>query len=168
MANNKNQEPVTVYIPDNFSEGTSVMGFAFKLTWIVQCVPAVALFAVLIFVVGAALSFKAKIILAVVTCAPPVTLSATGINGDSLFGFIAHVVKFRRSRHICFYNPRLKSEAVPFSAESAVSEAAALEKILNLINRKKLGKYTSRKTAQDINKNNLVFADDKVSAEEKK
>lgn len=39
--------------------------------------------------------------------------TVVGVDGDSLFEFIARVIRFRKNRRISKYNPRIKTELEP-------------------------------------------------------
>lgn len=48
-----------------------------------------------------------------ILCAAAFLGAAHGVGGDSLFEFIQRVIRFRQSRRISKYNPRIKTELEP-------------------------------------------------------
>lgn len=49
----------------------------------------------------------------VILCAGAFMATVVGVDGDSLFEFIARVIRFRKNRRISKYNPRIKTELEP-------------------------------------------------------
>lgn len=112
----REEKQANIYaIPKNSFDTGYVFGGQFKTRNFVEGV--VVTFPFLgIFLYGWAklgLDFESTVAYCFILCAAVFVSVVHGVGGDSLFEFIARVVKFRQNRRISKYNPRIKTELEP-------------------------------------------------------
>lgn len=112
----REEKQANIYaIPKNSFDTGYVFGGQFKTRNFVEGV-AVTLPFLGIFLYGWAklgLDFESTVAYCFILCAAVFVSVVHGVGGDSLFEFIARVVKFRQNRRISKYNPRIKTELEP-------------------------------------------------------
>lgn len=145
------------YIPPNFKEGTSVLGFMVKPLYLAQAVPFILVMILIVFIPLHSLSLMAKLVILGITCIPVIFLCITGINGDSVYRYIYNMIHFRKSRRVCLYNPRIKSEIKPLSEDPLSIQTLPREKVLMFMEKMKKEKAES---VEEIDLDNLYFEDD--------
>lgn len=133
MADYKDMEEEVIYIPPNFKEGTSVMGFMIKPLYLIQAIPFIALIVLLIFGAGFFLPFTVKLVATLVLSALVIFIALIGINGDSLFGFLGNVFRTKKHPKVYLYNPRVKTEIKPLYLDPGSVNALPREKIIAFI-----------------------------------
>lgn len=110
----KQVERFQVYaIPHNFIDSGKALGGMVNFRNLVEGV-ALALppiFPVIRYCPGG-LDTKAAIIMLI--CIPLFIFGCVGINGDSISEFLIYYIQFFRKKRIVQYNPRVKTEAIPF------------------------------------------------------
>lgn len=128
-----------------------------KPAYVIQAVPFILVMVLVVFIALHGLSLFAKIIILCVTCLPVLFLCIVGINGDSVFRFIFNAIRSRRTRRVCLYNPRIKSEIKPLSLDPFSVQQLPRERILAFIEKMKKEKEEENET---IDLTNLYFEDD--------
>lgn len=112
----REEKQANIYaIPKNSFDTGYVFGGQFKTRNFVEGV-VVTLPFLGIFLYGWAklgLDFESTVAYCFILCAAVFVSVVHGVGGDSLFEFIARVVKFRQNRRISKYNPRIKTELEP-------------------------------------------------------
>lgn len=112
----REEKQANIYaIPKNSFDTGYVFGGQFKTRNFVEGV-VVTLPFLGIFLYGWAklgLDFESTVAYCFIMCAAVFVSVVHGVGGDSLFEFIARVVKFRQNRRISKYNPRIKTELEP-------------------------------------------------------
>ena len=112
----REEKQANIYaIPKNSFDTGYVFGGQFKARNFVEGV-VVTLPFLGIFLYGWAklgLDFESTVAYCFILCAAVFVSVVHGVGGDSLFEFIARVVKFRQNRRISKYNPRIKTELEP-------------------------------------------------------
>lgn len=112
----REEKKANIYaIPKNSFDTGYVFGGQFKTRNFVEGV-VVTLPFLGIFLYGWAklgLDFESTVAYCFILCAAVFVSVVHGVGGDSLFEFIARVVKFRQNRRISKYNPRIKTELEP-------------------------------------------------------
>ena len=112
----REEKQANIYaIPKNSFDTGYVFGSQFKTRNFVEGV-IVTLPFLGIFLYGWAklgLDFESTVAYCFILCAAVFVSVVHGVGGDSLFEFIARVVKFRQNRRISKYNPRIKTELEP-------------------------------------------------------
>lgn len=112
----REEKQANIYaIPKNSFDTGYVFGGQFKTRNFVEGV-VVTLPFLGIFLYGWAklgLNFESTVAYCFILCAAVFVSVVHGVGGDSLFEFIARVVKFRQNRRISKYNPRIKTELEP-------------------------------------------------------
>ena len=74
--------------------------------------------------------FTVKLIITLVLSVLILLIALTGINGDSLFGFIRNVFRSKRHPKTYLYNPRVKTEVKPLYLDPGSVNALPREKII--------------------------------------
>lgn len=151
------QENRPLYIPPNFKEGTSVMGFMVRPLYAIQAVPWVLLMALVFFLLLRSWSLTAKIVGFAVTSIPVIFLCIVGLNGDSVYRFIRNAVHSNRTRRICLYNPRIKTEIKPLAMVPLNEQMQPGDRILAFIEKMKKEKEDKQ---EEVDLTNLYFQDD--------
>lgn len=105
------------FIPENYQNGVSMFGLSFDLPNLVQAVmlgviPWIAVYLILPGI-GVHITGTKAVSPCVFFSAILAYTGLHGINGGTLPEFIKAVLGFRRNRRIAYYNPRIKTEAVP-------------------------------------------------------
>ena len=112
----REEKQANIYaIPKNSFDTGYVFGGQFKTRNFVEGV-VITLPFLGIFLYGWAklgLDFESTVAYCFILCAAVFVSVVNGVGGDSLFEFIARVVKFRQNRRISKYNPRIKTELEP-------------------------------------------------------
>ena len=112
----REEKQANIYaIPKNSFDTGYVFGGQFKTRNFVEGV-VVTLPFLGIFLYGWAklgLDFESTVAYCFILCAAVFVSVVHGVGGDSLFEFIARVVKFRQNRRISKYRPRIKTELEP-------------------------------------------------------
>lgn len=98
MASNDRDIPVVYIIPPNYTDSGRLLGFV-ELRNAIEAV-------ILILLIGYPelfifnMSFTIRIVVMVVTLLPVGALACFGIEGDSLFEFLGHVIRFGLRRRV--------------------------------------------------------------------
>lgn len=98
----------------------------------------------------------------VILCAGAFMATVIGVDGDSLFEFIARVIRFRKNRRISKYNPRIKTELEPdyLIHDDKLLPREKLKRAYESIKGKVVGGEENAISA-DINSDNLhIYYDD--------
>lgn len=98
----------------------------------------------------------------VILCAGAFMATVVGVDGDSLFEFIARVIRFRKNRRISKYNPRIKTELEPdyLIHDDKLLPREKLKRAYESIKGKVVGGEENAISA-DINSDNLhIYYDD--------
>lgn len=116
-------------IPDNFMEGTGVLGGIVKLRNLIEgCI--LALPAFLIFWNIPIESINVKMAVIALFTAGPLLLGCIGINGDCVSRFLGYFFWFRKNRRIMRYNPRVKLE---YTGDIPVTREVPVDKLRKLL-----------------------------------
>ena len=107
-------------IPENYATGINVLGFNFKTRNAIEGIMLALIFAA----VGALVFFQfdfidigTKIGFIISFGAIGLVLGLIGINDEPISVFVGNKLAFRRRKRTAFYNPRIKSEAIPYVFE---------------------------------------------------
>ena len=100
-----------------------------------------------------------------ILCAAAFLGAAHGVGGDSLFEFIQRVIRFRQSRRISKYNPRIKTELEPeyLIHDGRMLPKDKLKQMLGTVKGKVLGEENGP-ISSDITDEELIEDVKKVSA----
>lgn len=132
MARNQEEEPLsTQVIPENFVDTGRCFNGTFRTRNLVEGVVVAALPAYVIY--HSTMSYENKIIVGVVCVGLIMLLFLTGINGDSVFEFLAHAIVYNKMKRVAKYNPRVKMEATPEYLVNNQSELPR-DKIIRMVN----------------------------------
>lgn len=163
MAGNRDEANIYI-IPKNFLDSGYVFGGRFKTRNFIEGI-VVALPIVGVFYFGwkfLGWSVQNTLAYCIILAGGVFLLATSGVNGDSLFEFIARVQRFRSSKRISKYNPRVKMEAEPdyLMHEKGVLPKEKLMELVNGMGDAFLG--NDGPVSQDINDERLIvyFADD--------
>ena len=159
------------YIPPNFQSGVSIFGKTFEIANLAEGAILALLPIVVIFVLlpnfGVTIPWKTSS--TIVTFASVILgyLGIAGINGYTITQFIKSMLRYRKNKRICYYNPRVKSEAAPYSLENIAEQMLPKEKLAEFYkNAKSVYEEKQRKTAlaeQSYlieDRKNMYFTDD--------
>ena len=147
------------YIPPNFKEGVSILGYMVRIPYVLQAVPITAVIIGLILLLGGELSVVMKLVIGLVTCGPVLVLAMSGIGGTSIYGYIGMVLRSKRREKVFFYNPRVKTEIKPLDDDPGSVEMLPREKILLYMEKRRAGK--ERKAGYDrMEVGEMYFEDD--------
>lgn len=168
----REEKQANIYaIPKNSFDTGYVFGGQFKTRNFVEGV-VVTLPFLGIFLYGWAklgLDFESTVAYCFILCAAVFVSVVHGVGGDSLFEFIARVVKFRQNRRISKYNPRIKTELEPdyLLHDDTMLPKEKLKRALENIKSKVVG-GSDEPISADITDDDLqVYYDDDVDFVEK-
>lgn len=97
-----------------------------------------------------------------ILCAAAFLGAAHGVGGDSLFEFIQRVIRFRQSRRISKYNPRIKTELEPeyLIHDGRMLPKDKLKQMLGTVKGKVLGEENGPISSDITDEELKVFYDD--------
>lgn len=97
-----------------------------------------------------------------ILCAAAFLGAAHGVGGDSLFEFIQRVIRFRQSRRISKYNPRIKTELEPeyLIQDGRMLPKEKLKQMLGTVKGKVLGEENGPISSDITDEELKVFYDD--------
>lgn len=121
------------YIPPNFKTGINILGKTFSVTSLTEGLVLALLPIVIVFYIlpqaGVEVSWKTGS--TIVTFASVILgyIGIKGINGYSLTQFIKSILRYRKNKRICYYNPRIKTEASPYNTANVAEQMLPKEKL---------------------------------------
>ena len=159
------------YIPPNFKTGINIMGKTFSVASLTEGAVLALLPIVIVFYIlpkaGVEVSWKTGS--TIVTFASVILgyLGIKGINGYSLTQFIKSIMRYRKNKRVCYYNPRIKTEASPYNTSNVAEQMLPKEKLEQFYATVKK-KYDARQRAIAVeeqkgiltNRENMFFIDD--------
>lgn len=171
MAREDEEEKLmTAFIPDNVEDGVDliVVTVPFK-----DLAIGAIIVAPIILIIAYSFFKKGKIVDAGLVALIGVIIAgfiAMGINNEPLTDVFLHMLKYKKERRRCFYNPRVKAEIVPMSS---LNVDAIRKRPIDFMS-EKYQKYSENKTYENFRETNLdsyEFEDDieyKKSLEEQR
>lgn len=156
MAEAEEEKIATVFIPSNIQEGLDLGGLSLNPKRLFEAIVGGALGGFLMVELFSFLSqyfkigIETKIVFIIIAAGVLAFIGYTGANNETFSQFIYHVIQFKRSKRIAYYNPRVKTEIKSVSESTDVSEEQLLprDKIQKFIDNYQYN--ASRKTAQRI------------------
>lgn len=145
------------FIPENFTEGGSMILGLFHIRYVVE--------GIIMAIPGAIAALKmplglqGTIIALCVMAVPALALGCIGINGDCVSKFFIYFFKFRKTRRVIRYNPRVKLE---YTGEYQLSRSELpRDKILKMLaNLNEKGKDVTESDRYFATESNIAFEDD--------
>lgn len=156
MAEAEEEKIATVFIPSNIQEGLDLGGLSLNPKRLLEGIIGGALGGFLMFELLSFISqyfkigIETKIVFIILATGLLALVGYAGANNETVSQAIYHIIQFRRSRRIAYYNPRVKAEIKSVSESTDVSEEQLLprDKIQKFIDNYQFN--ASRRTAQRI------------------
>lgn len=166
-----NEIPKGFYIPPNYKNGISVFGKTYPASLITQGSALVIAPWIIVFLVfpniGLNIGWSVGSVICIFMSVIFGYLGLNGINGYSLLQFMKSYGYFRTHRRICYYNPRIKTEARPSSMQNEAEQILPREKLekiwknyQNTIAEKNRNAAVRAQNEFIDDRENLYFADD--------
>lgn len=154
------------YIPTNQGEGQAFIGHIVKTRNLIEGIlmGSIPFFFVMYWTQGYA--FSTRVTLAALIGCPLMFVGLNGINGDSITVFLRVWLKFNKKRRVLFYNPRVKTEAMPLIFEKSKEETSAKDQVIKYIEKKievqKKKRISKNELAMTQTEDGLVFFEDDI------
>lgn len=162
--------PDVKYIPKNYEIGVNLLGFNFKLRFLIEGTIAALIIFIIVFVIlnYFNIEFATKIGYSIAFALIGLLLGIRGINDEPLTEFIGHYFKYIKRKRTAFYNPRVKKEIKPYLEQIQNNKNADVFETARSIYNKykhKIEKNNQLKTMEYQNQNvfdkeNMFFEDD--------
>lgn len=152
------------FIPANFRTGISFMGKSFSFESVVEAtVLALVPIAVVFFILpnaGIRISWSTSSTVVTLLSASLGYLGINGINGYTVSRFIKSMFHYRKNRRVCYFNPRIKTEASPYSTANIAAQMLPREKLQEFYKKAKKN-YDAKQRANAVNEQKEVLTDRK-------
>ena len=155
-----NEERRTHYIPINYKTYSSFHRWSFKKSTTIQAVflTGIACF-VMFYVLG--YNFENSDVTPTLLVGIFVfSLSAMGIKGYSLLGYLGIIIRYFKNKRSLYYNPRVKTESISILTEEIKKQDKPLRKAMNLFSQR-YKEIQSRMRKEEDEDLMFVFEDDK-------
>lgn len=158
------QKPNIYQIPKNSFDTGYVLNGQFKtrnfVEGIILAIPFLALFIYGWHDLG--WDVQSTVAYCAILCAAAFLGAAHGVGGDSLFEFIQRVIRFRQSRRISKYNPRIKTELEPeyLIQDGRMLPKEKLKQMFGTVKGKVLGEENGPISSDITDEELKVFYDD--------
>lgn len=161
------------YIPDNYDSGISLLGFNFKVRFLIEGVILAAVLGLIGYVAMSYMNIEYgnKLGITIVFLLFGLIFGIRGINDETITQYLSCFFNFRKRRRTAYYNPRVKTEAVPFYKQN--NKELPIDKILAFYNKYKtiIDKNSQQKSlnAQSQKKfdENLMYFQDDIGVVDK-
>lgn len=132
---NKQEQPYEIFIPENYKTKSNFLGFEVKIANVIEGFA----FALIPVLIGIFLLPKIPIIDSETNLSITTTFAFAfglfgfiGIDDELVITWLLDILKFKQSRRIAYYNPRVKKEAHSIFAENDKQDMLPREKIIKL------------------------------------
>ena len=85
-------------------------------------------------------------------------LGVAGINGYTFTQFIKSIIRYRKKKRVCYYNPRIKTEASPYNQESLAEQMLPREKLEMFYKKVKSG-YDAKQRENALDEEKYILSD---------
>ena len=159
------------YIPPNYKTGISLFGKSFQVVSLVEgiilALLPLGIYFFVLPVLDIHVSFDKAATVITFSSALLGYLGIKGINGYSISQFVRSMMRYRKNKRICYYNPRIKTEASPYSINNSAEQMLPREKLEEFY-KKARKNYDEKQREQAIEeqkhvlteRENLFFSDD--------
>ena len=150
------------FIPANFKTGISFMGKAFSLDAVLEAaILALIPIGVIFFILpnaGITMSWSTSSTLVTFLSVSLGYLGIHGINGYTVSQFIKSLLRYRKNKRVCYFNPRIKTEASPYSTSNIAAQMLPREKLQEFYQKAKKS-YEARQRKTAVNEQKEILSD---------
>lgn len=150
------------YLPPNFHTGISVFGKSFAVANLAEGVIMALIPIILFYFVlprsGVHIPIGTTNTIVTMTSAILGYLGVAGINGYTFTQFIKSILRYRKNKRVCYYNPRVKTEASPYSQKNLAEQMLPREKLEMFYKKVKSG-YSAKQRESALDEEKYILSD---------
>ena len=152
------------YLPPNYQTGISLFGKSFEASYLAEgtimaLIPIVIFYFVL---PNAGIHIPLGTTNTIVTFLSVIFgyLGLVGINGYTFTQFMRSLMRYRKNKRVCYFNPRIKIEASPYSEQNAAEQMLPREKLEQFYKKVKSG-YDAKQRENALEEEKHILSDRK-------